>query len=51
MRRTSLIDTTLHSHLVVALQMLDAVQQALHGYVETGSMADLELANLTEKTK
>lgn len=45
-KRSGLNETALHSHLAIALQMLDAIQQAIVQYAETGSMAETTLAEL-----
>jgi len=47
-KRSGLLDQALHSHLSIALQMLDAVKQALVQYVETGSAAETLLAEIGE---
>jgi hypothetical protein len=47
-KRSGLTDDSLHSHLSIALQMLDAVEQAIVQYVETGNAAETLLAEIGE---
>lgn len=47
-KRSGLNEVSLHSHLSIALQMLDAVEQAIVQYVETGNAAETLLAEIGE---
>jgi hypothetical protein len=47
-KRSGITDQSLHIHLSIALQMLDAVKQAIVQFVETGNAAETLLAELGE---
>jgi hypothetical protein len=48
-RSIDLGDTAQHSQLVLAYQLLHLVKRALVQFVETGSLAESQLAELTRK--